>query len=298
MKLTGIGDEAGDALETQINAARESGWNTLELRYLEVPEYDRAHVHDLVSPALDLVRRRLEQAGLGVCCLSSNVLKSGGFMDPWQPRVDQLNRALNVCNLLQVPLIRIMSFEPGSEEYRIPAEVFRRVREVVDRCVDAGVQPVHENCRNYGGMSPHHALELLDKCPGLKWVFDTGNPIANLDRSSSKPWPRQDPWQFWVMVRDQVAHIHLKDNRWNAEQKVAEALWPGDGESGVVEVMRDAVARGYTGWLSIEPAMERIPSTKPVEPKVLEELIVRKRGRFMDYAKAIRGILEDLTKAR
>jgi len=53
--------------------------------------------------------------------------------------------------------------------------------------LDAGLQPVHENCMNYGGMSWQHALELLDKCPGLKWVFDTGNPIFNPDRPSQGP---------------------------------------------------------------------------------------------------------------
>jgi len=57
--------------------------------------------------------------------------------------------------------------------------VFRRVKEVTDRFLDAGLQPVHENCMNYGGMSWQHALELLDRCPGLKWVFDTANPVFN-----------------------------------------------------------------------------------------------------------------------
>jgi len=32
-----------------------------------------------------------------------------------------------------------------------------------------------------------HALELLEKVPGLKWVFDTANPIFNDDHSKPKP---------------------------------------------------------------------------------------------------------------
>jgi hypothetical protein len=69
---------------------------------------------------------------------------------------------------------------------------------------------------DYGGMSWQHALELLDKCPGLKWVFDTANPIFNSDRSKPKPWPKQDPWEFWTKVRDFTAHIHVKDATWKA----------------------------------------------------------------------------------
>ena len=52
--------------------------------------------------------------------------------------------------------------------------------------VAAGIQPVHENCMNYGGMGWPYAVELLENVPGLKWVFDTANPIFNADRSRFK----------------------------------------------------------------------------------------------------------------
>src|SRR5206468_1161267 len=80
---------------------------------------------------------------------------------------------------------------------------------------DVRITPVHENCMNYGGMSWKHALELLDRAPGLEWVFDTANPVFNPDRSQPKPWPRQDAWEFWEHVRDHVVHIHVKDATWN-----------------------------------------------------------------------------------
>jgi sugar phosphate isomerase/epimerase len=126
--------------------------------------------------------------------------------------------------MLGTKYVRIMSFKPGDEDYRIPAEVFRRVKEITNRFLDAGLQPVHENCMNYGGMSWQHALELLDKFPGLKWVFDTANPIFNADRSKPKPWPKQEPWEFWEHVRDHVAHIHVKDATWNPAKNVSRSV--------------------------------------------------------------------------
>ena len=66
--------------------------------------------------------------------------------------------------------------------------VFERLREVTKMFTDAGLTPVHENCMDFGGMSSAHALEMLDKCPGLKWVFDTANPIFNADRQLTAPW--------------------------------------------------------------------------------------------------------------
>ena len=75
--------------------------------------------------------------------------------------------------------VRVMSFKPDDEEATLPAEVVRRVREVTALFLDAGLQPVHENCMNHGGMSWRHALELLDAVPGLQWVFDTANPVGD-----------------------------------------------------------------------------------------------------------------------
>ena len=66
--------------------------------------------------------------------------------------------------------------------------VFEPVREVTKMFTDAGLTPVHENCMDYGGMSSAHALEMLEKCPGLKRVFVTANPIFNADRQLSAPW--------------------------------------------------------------------------------------------------------------
>jgi sugar phosphate isomerase/epimerase len=146
-----------------------------------------------------------------------------------------------------------MSFKPGDQDSEIPDEAFRRVQEVVRMFLDTGLQPVHENCMNYGGMSPRHATELLERVPGLKWVFDTANPIFNADRSKPQPWPNQDPWEFWLAVRDATAHIHVKDATWNPAKNDADYNWPGEGQGRVRDVLKDAFQRGYDAGISIEP---------------------------------------------
>lgn len=108
---------------------------------------------------------------------------------------------------------------------------------------------------NHGGMSARHALELLERVPGLQWVFDTANPIFNPDRSQPRPWPRQDPWAFWTQVREVTAHIHVKDARWNAARNDADYHWPGEGDGRVRDILTDALRRGYRGGISIEPHM-------------------------------------------
>src|SRR5664279_6208304 len=81
--------------------------------------------------------------------------------DPFDITIAEVKRAIPRMQRLGAKYVRIMSFKRGDEEYRIPTEVFRRVKEVTDRFLDAGLQPVHENCMNYGGMSWQHALESV-----------------------------------------------------------------------------------------------------------------------------------------
>ena len=256
MILTGIGDEAGNSLDSQIQATRELGWQLLEARSVELPGFPKANLHDLPDPAFDLALDKLNAVGVKVYCFGSTVMNwAKRVTDPFDVTRAEVTRCVPRMQRLGTRFVRIMSFKPGDDEPRIPLQVFERVREVTQRFLDAGLQPVHENCMNYGGMSWQHALELLDKCPGLKWVFDTANPVFNPDRSKAKPWPRQDPWEFWEHVRDHVAHIHIKDARWNPARNDADYTWPGEGDGRVRDILQDAIARGYDAGISIEPHM-------------------------------------------
>ena len=73
----------------------------------------------------------------------------------------------------------------------------------------------HENCMNYGGMSTSHALKLQNEIPQMKWVFDTGNPVFNADRSAPRPYPRQDAWSFYQALKENIVHVHIKDGIWD-----------------------------------------------------------------------------------
>ncbi len=294
MIFTGIGDEAAGAIDGQVQAARELGWLCLEMRGVEVPGFPKANFHDIPDAAFDLAVRQLESAGVRVYCFGSTIMNwSRRAQDPFDFTLAEVKRAIPRMVRVGAKYVRIMSFKPGDDEFRIPTEVFRRVKEATGRFLDAGLQPVHENCMNYGGMSWQHALELLDKCPGLKWVFDTANPIFNPDRSRPKPWPKQDPWEFWVHIRDHVLHIHIKDATWNDARNDADYNWPGEGAGRVRDILKDAVARGYTGALSIEPHMVTVfhdPHAKAANATALTE-------NFVEYGRRLEKLVGGLGAA-
>ena len=256
MILTGIGDEGANNIDGQILATQELGWKYLEPRGVEVRGFPKANIHDIPDEAFDLAARKLDKAGIRAYCFGSTIMNWAKRVDdPFDITLAEVNRTIPRMKRLGTKFVRVMSYKPGDDEYKIPTEVFRRVKDVTNMFLDAGLQPVHENCMNFGGMSWKHALELLDKCPGLKWVFDTANPIFNPDRSRPRPWPKQDPMEFWTQVRDHVVHIHIKDATWNEEKKDADYNWPGEGQGRVRDILKDALARGYDAGISIEPHM-------------------------------------------
>ena len=290
MKYMGIGDEAANNIDGQIQATQELGWKLLEPRGVEVPGFAKANFHDIPDVAFDLAVRKLEAAGINAYCFGSTIMNwAKKLSDPFDITLAEVKRAIPRMQRARAKYVRIMSFKPEDDACVIPAEVFRRVKEVADRFLDAGLQPVHENCMNYGGMSWQHALELLDKCPGLKWVFDTANPIFNPDRSKPKPWPKQDPWEFWTHVRDHVAHIHVKDATWNPAKDDADYNWPGKGRARVRDILKDALSRGYDGGLSIEPHM--VVVFHDAQAKAANEAAMRQN--YVEYGRRLEKIVAE-----
>jgi sugar phosphate isomerase/epimerase len=290
MILTGIGDEAGVALDAQIRAARQLGWSHLEMRAVEIPGSAKDNFHDIPDKAFDLAAGQLQEAGVGVYCFGSAIANwSKRISDPFAVTLEEVRRCIPRMQRVGAKYVRIMSFKPGETENKTPPEVFRRVGEVTRMFLDAGLQPVHENCMNYGGMSWRHGLELLEKCPGLKWVFDTGNPVFNPDRSQPQPWPRQDAWEFWEHIRDHVAHVHIKDAVYVPAKDDCDYTYPGEGQGRVRDILADALARGYDAGLSIEPHVAVVfhDAAAPADGQVLFDSFIRYAR---DLEKMIAGI--------
>jgi sugar phosphate isomerase/epimerase len=289
----GIGDEAGSALDSQITAAKTLGWKFIEMRGVEVPGFPKSNFHDLPDAAFDLACAKLQENGLGVYCFGSTIMNWAKTVEtPFDVTLGEVKRAIPRMQKLGTQFVRIMSFKPRDDEGKTPPVVFDRVREVTRMFRDAGIQPVHENCMNYGGMSWQHALEMLEQVPDLKWVFDTANPIFNADRRGPGPWKKQDPWEFWTHLRDHTAHIHIKDATWNAAKNDADYNWPGEGQGRVRDILQDAFARGYDAGISIEPHM--VVVFHDAHSKVTNDEPVR--ANFIEYGRRLERLIAEVKR--
>jgi sugar phosphate isomerase/epimerase len=256
MYFTGFADEAGDDIDTQIRATLELGWENIESRNV-----NGTNIHDIPDAEFDEVCEKLSAAGVKINCFGSTIANWGKpITDPIDSSLEEARRAIPRMQRLGTDMVRIMSFgillDRGPED-QMAEERFSRLNQLVPMFLDAGIQPVHENCMNYGGLGASFTLRLLENVPGLKLVFDTGNPVMSKDRDKDEPYPRQSAWDFYSQVRDHVVYVHIKDSHFVQDTDgifpEAEYTFAGEGDGDVKRIVKDLLDSGYDGGFSMEP---------------------------------------------
>ena len=288
MYLTGFADEAAADIDGQIRATKELGWSRIEMRNV-----DGVNLHDLPEDKFDLVCGKLADAGIKINCFGSAIANwSKSILRPYDDDLAAAKRAVVRMKRLGTKFIRIMSYPPIPDkpmEEQMAEERFRRLREICALFLDEGLQPLHENCMNYGGQGWKYTLQMLDAVPGLKLVFDTGNPVNTIDRDN--PGRRQSAWDFYEHVRDHVVYIHIKDGVVD-ENGNTKWCWCGEGDGDVKRIVADLLARGYDGGFSMEPHMAVVAHDSSVK----SEGEIR-FANYVEYGRRFEKILAEARKA-
>lgn len=254
MKLTGFADEAARDLTTQIKATKELGWE-----YISARGINGKNIHELSDKEFDDAVEELESSGI-------KIPEFGSLIGNWAKSINtdfditlgEVERAIPRMQRLGTEIVRVMSYaqEPWGEDQQ-EQERFRRLREITSRFTDAGLVTAHENCMNWGGFSSNHTLRLIEEVPNLKLIFDTGNPVFQLDRSSQnldKSFPWQDTMEFYEAVKEHIVHIHIKDClNPTTEGTEPQYLYPNKGQGYVSEILADLKSNNYKGFIAIEP---------------------------------------------
>lgn len=257
MIYTGIADEAGAPLATQLKAIRELGWSHLELRGVSVDGEKAANVHDIPDAAFGRLVEQVRGSGVAVRTFASAIANWGTRInEPFDRTLAEVARAIPRMQALGTRYARIMSFAVKPGEDLLEEERFRRLREIVARFTDAGLVALHENCMNYGGLGAPQTLRLVEEVPGLRLIFDPGNTIGTDDHAFPEgARPKQSAWKFYNEVRDFVDYFHVKDAVWREiDGRPARVhTWPGEGAADVRRILEDVLARGQVHTISIEP---------------------------------------------
>ncbi len=288
MKLSGMTDEAGKSIDTQIKALKELGWNCMSARTV-----NGTNIHDMSMDEFNRIADCIDEAGI-------KVVEFGSLIGNWAKSIDtefditisEISRCIPRMQRLNVELVRVMSYaqHPWGERQNAD-ERFRRLRAIVRRFEDEGLVAMHENCMNYGGFSIEHTLRLVNEVPGLKLVFDTGNPVFQRDRAKGEPYPWQDPLEFYEAIKEHVAHVHIKDclHPLEGETEPERYTMPGEGQARIPEILAALKRDDYKGTLTIEPFVKQVfhvdQDTEPDEQECFTT--------FVNYGKQLEGLLKE-----
>ena len=283
--LSGFIDEAGSSIDDQIKVIKEMRWSHIEARAV-----NGKNLTDISNDEFEEVCEKVNSAGIKIHCFGSAVANGGKdpySEDDYNYSIEALKRAIPRMHRLGTKLIRGMSFKgvSGLYENKLSCDselekiVFEKVKRIAEICEDGGVVYGLENCGDYTNHSWQHARKLYStiNSPSLKMIFDMGNLVGAIDRTSSDTNKVIDIWDYYTNIKDLIHHVHIKDSYMNEEGKKVHTF-PGEGNALVEKIVKDLLASGYNGCFSIEPHMYNGPEG------------------FKEYGKKFEAILEKIKK--
>jgi len=289
--LGGFADEAADSIEDQVAATKDLGW-----KYIEARSVNGKNIHDISNQEFMYVQRILEKNDIRVSCFGSTIANWGAsVLQDFSETMETVKRAIERMKRLDVKLIRIMSYAvlTDAEGNPLPDQRvslrFEYLRAICDEFLAQDMIPVHENCFNYGGLSISHTQELLAAVPGLKLVFDTGNPCLTQDYDKPAPRPYQDAWSTWLALKTNVVHLHVKDGWYDKATDKEIYVYPGEGPCHVRDILEDCKHSGYGGFLSIEPHMAVVFHDSRVRNS--DEM---RRSIYREYGRRLEALLQSI----
>jgi 3-dehydroshikimate dehydratase len=237
--LSAFSDEISPVPEVQVDLLAKCG-----VRFIEFRSIHETNVLSLSDRQVHEFLQLLRDRGIGLSAIGSPIGKIPVDQE-FAPHLEKFRRAIDLCQLFGIDAIRVFSFYPpekGQADWSATrGEVMRRMENLVALAEKAGIRLFHENEHRIYGESPERVADLLAQFPGktLSAAYDAANFV----------FCGYCPWEGWLSSRDRVAHLHIKDWKTGATH----GSLAGEGEGRWLEVLKDAVSRGYSGFATLEP---------------------------------------------
>ena len=265
--LTGFADEISPEPAEQIAVLKETGVGYLELRGV-----DGKNVLDLTGAEAEGFRRDLQRAGLQISAIGSPIGKVEIRSD-LEAHFARFQIAVERAAQFATSNIRLFSFyHEGQPPDQCRDDIMALLQRMTDYAARAGCTLLHENESRIYGDTAERCLDLMQTIdhPAFRAIFDPSNFVQC----------RVDTRRAWHQLCGYVDYFHIKDSL-AATGKVVPA---GYGDGHVAWVLEQALARGFSGFLSLEP---HLAADDPVHGGSGPE-------RFAKAVDALRRVLADL----
>lgn len=243
LKISAFADEIGPDIDEQIRVCKANSVTHFELRGVagkNVLDFDLALRNE--------VRTKLRDNGMGVISIGSPIGKVA-IDKPWSEHMDRFKIAVEMAEFFEAPLIRVFSYYPAGGEGKGDVAVHRdevidRFRRKLEYIGNRNITLVHENEKGIYGDIGRRCVDLMQtiNSPKLRTAFDFANFIQCGD----------NPLENWPGLKPYTVHIHIKD----AVKGTGKVVPAGQGDGHIGEILKDAYASGYRGFVSLEPHLK------------------------------------------
>jgi len=234
--LSGFADEIAPDLTTQLESIKKLG-----IHYIEMRGVDGNNLIYHSDTKVKEIKVRLDAAGVKLSALGSPLGKIG-IDDPFEPYFEEFKRAVEIAHTMETRYIRMFSFYvPGEQGRNIRELVFERLGRFMEYAKAEDICLLHENEKGIYGEKAAECCEIMEAFGDdhFKAVFDFANFVQ----------AGQDTIEAYEMLKDHIAYIHVKDAISGSGQVVPS----GFGDGNVKEILNRLFAKGFNGFLSIEP---------------------------------------------
>lgn len=235
--ITGFADEIDSMLDKQMEVLAKLG-----MSYIEMRGVDKKGLVNCSMDEVKEIKRRLQDKGMKLSSVGSPIGKIG-IRDEFAPHMELLKHTVEIAHELNAPYIRMFSFymPEGEKPETYRESVMERLGKMADYAASHDIILLHENEKGIYGDNASRCLELMQAFYGehFKAVFDFANFVQC----------RQDTLEAYELLKDYIEYIHVKDAVWE-DGRVVPA---GYGDGHVKEILHKLDARGYLGFLSLEP---------------------------------------------
>mgnify|MGYP001187546371 CR=1 FL=1 len=242
--LSAFTDEISQDPQVQMDTLEANGVKWIELRGafgLNVMKFSPEQCSEL--------RQRFSDRGFGVSCIGSPIGKVR-LDEDWPSHFDLFKRACDLAEFFGARFIRIFSYYPpeGKNVADYRGEVINRLAQKLEYIKGRPITLVLENESNLFGALPERCVYLHAALPSPQLIaaFDPAN-FVNMDIA--------DVYHTcWLPMRQYVKYFHIKDFKYG---KGTAAVPAGEGDGCIPQILRDAAADGYDGFLALEPHLAR-----------------------------------------
>lgn len=223
------------------------------VRFIEFRSIHKTNVLALTKEQIQDFKKLLDGEGFGLSAIGSPIGKIA-IDAPFEPHLDKLKYAIELCGVFGTRGIRVFSFYPPGNDLNFdpqnwPAhrdEVIRRLRAMAELAANSNVVLFHENEHRIYGDSPDRVADILGtvNSRALRAAYDAANYT----------YGNFDPAEGWEKSKTYTTHFHIKDWKKGGHAAGHEyGVIAGTGDGKIAQSIRGAVAMGYKGFATMEP---------------------------------------------